>query len=287
MQEEAEANKTVTELPDKAELRLLKRKSRAFELDFIRGLAMCVMIWQHTAYDLRYIFGYNIFSCIEPDNKIFWGFVHPFFLSCFVVVSGICCQFSKNNFRRAIKLGIIAILFTIGTVTADHFLDLGCTVYFNVLHLLTIGMFLFAIFDKVEQKKTGSRESRGGTMFLLAVLLVFFILTRAVPYYDGVFKTPWIFIAGLEPAAGFSITTLHMADHIGIVPWLGMFFFGVVIGRMAYKEKKTFFPGAPKAVRVISAPIEWIGRHSLIIYLVHQPLIMGILKGLQFLGVIK
>ncbi len=287
MSDDAHAISKDTDRSDKRALRLLKRKNRAFELDLLRGLAMCVMLWMHTAWDLRYIFGYNIFSCIDPDNKIFWGFVHPFFLSVFVVVSGICCQFSKNNFKRALKLGIIAILFTIGTVTIDHFLDMGCTVYFNVLHLLTIGMFLFAIFDHVEQKKTETRDSRGGTMFLLLVLLVFFILTHALPYYDGMFKTPWVFIVGLEPDPAYSTASLHMADQIGIVPWLGMFFFGVLIGRMAYKEKKTFFPGAPKAVRAISSPIEWIGRHSLIIYLVHQPLTMGILKGLQFLGVIK
>ncbi len=275
-------NETTTS--DRRALRLQKRKNRAFELDFLRGFAICVMLWHHTAYDLRYIFKYDIFGFIDPDGRWFWGMFHPFFLSLFVGISGICCQFSKNNFKRALKVAAVALLFSAVSITADKKLDLGCAVYFNVLHLIALGTFLFAIFDHVEQKKTSSRDSRGGTMFLLMMLLVFFILFKAVPYYDYLFPTPWVNFLGLEPAPGHSLV---MGDVIGIVPWLGIFIFGVLIGRMVYPTKETFFPNAPKAVRAISRPFEWIGRHSLIIYLLHQPVILGGLYFLQYLGVVK
>jgi len=281
--EDALTPKETEEGTEKEVLRLQKKKNRAFELDLLRGIAILVMLWHHTAYDLRYIFNYDIFEFIG-NGRWFWGMFHPFFLSLFIGISGVCCQFSRNNFRRAIKMIIVAVVFSAVSITADHFLDLGCAVYFNVLHVIAVGTLLFAIFDHVEQKKTGSRDSRGGNMVLFVILLVFFILSRAVPYYDYYFKTPWVMILGLDPADGYMIT---VGDVCGLVPWLGVFFFGVMLGRIVYREKTTFFPNAPKAVRAISRPIEWVGRHSLIIYFLHQPVIYGILELLHNLGVIK
>ena len=46
---------------------------------------------------------------------------------------------------------------------------------------------------------------------------------------------------------------------------------------MCYKDKKTLFVGRGKAMTAIARPVEFIGRHSLIIYLVHQPVIYALL----------
>jgi uncharacterized membrane protein len=76
-----------------------------------------------------------------------------------------------------------------------------------------------------------------------------------------------------------------MGDYMPIFPWLGFFVAGVVIGRLAYRQKRTIFPNAPKALLSISVPFEWLGRNSLLIYVFHQPVILAILYGLRYLGV--
>ena len=257
------------------------KSTRAFELDLLRGFAIFMMILHHFAYDIRNIFEYNAFGFIDADW--FWAFLHPFFLCIFVGISGICCQFSRNNFKRALKLLIVSVLFSAVTITLDHFMNLGCAVYFNVLHLLTVATFLFAIFDHQEQKKTNSRDSRGGDMILFGIVMLFFLLLQALPFYNYKIRCGWVSILGLEPHPDFN---LNPGDEMGLIPWVGVFFLGVLIGRHVYKKKETLFPDAPEAVLKVSKPFEWIGRHSLLVYILHQPVMLGILYLLHYLGVI-
>lgn len=260
-------------------------RKRAFELDLLRGFAIFMMILHHFAFDLRFIFQYNVFGFIDGTCNWFWAFLHPFFILIFVMISGICCQFSRNNFKRALKLGLIAIAFSVVTITADHFLMLGCAIYFNVLHLLTLATLLFAIFDAIEQKKTGSRDSRQGTMVLFLIVAAFFLLQHALPFYQFTLPYKWSFILGLEPDP--KVIMPVMGDEMPIIPWVGVFFVGVLIGRFVYQSKETLFPNAPKAFLTATRPLEWIGKHSLLVYLIHQPIVLGILYLLQYLGVIK
>ena len=77
---------------------------------------------------------------------------------------------------------------------------------------------------------------------------------------------------------GFEISgSPWMADYMPLFPWLGVFLIGCVIGRICYKDKKTIFPGRGKVMAAIARPVEFIGRHSLIIYLAHQPLVYAVL----------
>lgn len=259
-------------------------QTRAFELDVLRGFSIFMMILHHFAYDLRYIMGYDtLFPFISGECNWFWALLHPFFLCLFVGISGVCCQFSRNNFKRAFKLGVVAIAFSAVTIVADHFLELGCSIYFNVLHLLTVCTLLFAVFDHLEQKKTDSRESRGGNLVLLLIVLVSVFISNAIPFYNYQSKCGWVFILGIEPQPD---ARLVMGDDMGLFPWLGVFFIGVLIGRLVYKNKETLFPNAPHAMRVTLKPFEWIGKHSLIVYILHQPVLLGILYGLRALGVL-
>ena len=71
------------------------KKTRAFELDALRGVAIVMMVFMHLSWDIRYEFGLDAFSYLE--SNWFWTFVHPIILVLFVGLSGICCTFSKNK----------------------------------------------------------------------------------------------------------------------------------------------------------------------------------------------
>jgi uncharacterized membrane protein len=75
-----------------------------------------------------------------------------------------------------------------------------------------------------------------------------------------------------------------MVDYYPLAPWLGVALLGVVVGRTAYAEGQRQFTIPDFSM---TPPIPWLrflGRHSLSVYLIHQPLLIGALMGGRALG---
>ena len=114
--------------------------------------------------------------------------------------------------------------------------------------------------------------------------MAFFFLLNGIHYYHYKIHSGFVSILGIEPHPDYAWT---VGDELGLIPWVGVFFLGVLIGRHVYKKKETLFPNAPKAVHAVSKPFEWIGRNSLLVYILHQPIVLGILYLLRYVGVLK
>lgn len=248
------------------------KKDRAIELDFLRGFSIFMMVLMHFAYDVRYEFGVRIFEFLR--DPFFWSFVHPFFLVLFVGISGICCTFSRNNVTRGLKLLFVALLFTGGTVFATYVLNINCLIIFNVLHMLAVSILLFALIEKIEKKLKISEK--------LSTALMLFFGTLITAYGADIHYMNYQVENRLFYPLGFELNNPpDVADHMYIIPWLGVFFIGVVIGRICYSDRKTLIPRVSEFMRTklkfITVPFEFLGRHSLIVYIVHQPIVYGIL----------
>jgi uncharacterized membrane protein len=118
------------------------KRCRAFELDALRGLALLMMVLHHLVFDLRYLFALDVFAFQET-----WWFenlLRPTFLNVFLLVSGICCTFSRSNTRRGLRLLVVAIGFTAATSIVSWFSGLDFYILFNVLHLLAVGTLLYS-----------------------------------------------------------------------------------------------------------------------------------------------
>ena len=243
-------------------------KDRAWELDFLRGVALIMMLFMHMSWDVRYEFRADVFSYLEAGW--FWSFVHPIIVVLFVSVSGICCTFSRSNIKRGLKLLAATLALVIGTYIATEYIGINCLIIFNVLAVLTCGIFLYALISFIEKKLKLKPDVVNLIMGLLGLYIV--ICGCDIHYMD--YSTEALVFLPV----GFNIAgTPWMADYMPLFPWLGVFLIGCVIGRLCYKDKKTMFAGRGKVMKAISRPIEFIGRHSLIIYLVHQPVVYGIL----------
>lgn len=243
-------------------------KERAWELDFLRGIALLMMLFMHMSWDVRYEFGADVFSYLKAGW--FWSFIHPVIVVLFVSVSGICCTLSRNNVKRGLKLLGATFALTLGTVLITYIAHVECLIIFNVLAVLTCGIFLYALISFIEKKTKADPNAVNVIMGLIGLYIV--ICGCNIHYID--YSTDNLIFLPV----GFDIAgTPDMADYMPLFPWLGVFMIGCVIGRLCYKEKKTLFAGRGKVMRAISRPVEFIGRHSLIIYLVHQPVVYGIL----------
>lgn len=248
----------------------LKEKAcRAFELDALRGLALLMMILHHLIFDLRYLLELPVFAMQE--TAWFNNFLRPLFLCVFLVISGICCTFSRSNFKRGLRVGAAALVFTAATTIASLITHLDLYIFFNVLHLMAVGTLLYAWITRRDRGK--------GTDVLLVILTAVTIWVGTI-LPDSPVNTYLLLPFGMLPAS-----YPGMSDYLPLFPWLGFFLAGTLIGRLRYSDRCTAFPNAPvKLIRTFE-PLMFMGRHSLGIYALHQPVLLAILYGLRAFGV--
>lgn len=228
-------------------------KNRIWELDAARGLALLGMILIHFMYDLVDLFG--VFSWQEPEWCAFiknnCGFV-------FLVISGISATLGSRSLKRGILVFLCGLLCT--AVTAGMYLlgvaDEGIIIYFGALHCLGVCMVLWHWLRRLPE---------WGMVLLGAILTAAGLVLEQV-YLD----VSWVLIP-----FGFCPDWFGSSDFFPLLPNLGFFLLGAALGRRLYREKKTRLPWVSP-----QCPPIWLlcamGRHSLWIYLLHQPVLAGI-----------
>ncbi|MCL2107147.1 MAG: DUF1624 domain-containing protein [Oscillospiraceae bacterium] len=234
-------------------------------LDELRGLAILFMVIYHGLYLLAYVFK-------TPSGRMLLAYARPaqpFIAGTFFLICGICCRFSRSNGRRGLRLLGVALLVTLCTwgLTLFGFDEL---IRFGVLHFLAAAILLFALAQKPLAKAPPLPQ------FLLFALL---FLVTAGPVYGGPAGIGLgRFLLPFPPTdffplflLGFPSDTLVSADYFPLLPWLFLFFAGTALG--AYGQRGRFPAFFMKSH---SRALQWLGRHSLPIYLAHQPLLFAI-----------
>ena len=237
------------------------RKARCALLDTLRGLTVINMVLFHAAWDLVYIFGVD-----WPWYHGTGAFIWQQCICCtFIALSGFCAGLGRHTIRRG------AIVFGLGaavTLVTALFMPEELIV-FGVLTLIGSSMLLVGA---AKPLLTRIPAAAG-----LAVSLVLFLLTRDVNAHALGFYG--VHIAVLPDALyqnyltaylGFPHPGFYTTDYFSLLPWLFLFLAGFYVYQMAGQRiLKISWPGLP--------PLNWIGRHALEIYVVHQPVIYGLL----------
>jgi len=236
-------------------------KKRFWEVDFLRGTAIVMMIIFHFLYDLDY------FGVLELN--LFFGFWRYFAYataSIFIFLVGVSLTLSysrtvkektgKELFTkylfRGIKIFSWGIVITLITFI---FLPDG-VILFGVLHLIGISVILAYPFIKYTCRNL--------------VIGILFILTGL--YIEGLsFNSMWLLFLGLRPES------FHTYDYFPLLPWFGVVLVGIFAGNILYSGYKRKF-GIPEISNFIFIKILcFSGRHSLLIYLIHQPILVALL----------
>ena len=240
-------------------------RPRYFFLDELRGLAIVLMVAYHAFYLLAFSFGSRTGRALFD----FMGPVQPFIAGTFILLCGLCCRFSRSNLKRGLKLTGAAALVTLATLAMRLF-GMDEAIWFGVLHFLACAVLLFAptqkLFDKVSLKIPAWTQF----IFFMIVFLVWYIVPPPLPHSENF----------LLFTLGFPSLTLRSADYFPLFPWLFLFLAGTAVGVYAQQGR---FPHWMEKPRV--PPLRWLGKHSLLIYLLHQPVLMGIFTALEAAGV--
>lgn len=239
----------------------VRKDGRIYLLDELRGFAVFCMIFYHGCYTLGYLFG------VEEGVYFFRFFMpaEPFFAGLFIFISGIACNLSHSNLARGLKLLAVALGVTLVTwifVPED-------LITFGILHFLAVCMILAGLFMPMMDRRRFSWTFVG-------VCAAGYALTRNLARgylgFSGCLALPGALYASnwLAPL-GFHNASFASADYFPLLPWIFVFAAGMSVGRLAKAGK---FPAFMYRSEV--PQLSWLGRHALLLYLVHQPVIYGV-----------
>ncbi|MBQ8782197.1 MAG: DUF1624 domain-containing protein [Clostridia bacterium] len=238
-------------------------KNRYFVLDALRGFALVNMILYHALWDVVNIFHADV-PWFTSDGAHIW---QQLICHTFILLSGFCWHFGKKKLKNGIiVLGASVIITAVTAVFMKNSIIL-----FGVLCLLGSSMLLMIPLDKALKKINP---------FLgFAVFLLMFLLTKNIS--DGfigigetvLFEIPEDFYKNyLTAYLGFPFRGFYSADYFPIIPWLFLFVCGYYLNPVFSRLKLMKHLSSFRC-----RPLEFLGRHSLIFYMIHQPVVYGIL----------
>lgn len=220
-------------------------KPRYYALDVLRGLSILLMVAYHFGYDLV---AYGLLPQWILYNPLL-DFLQVLFASVFIAISGASSTFSRSNLRRGLKILAAAAVVSLITalVAPQEFIRFG------ILHFLGVAALLYELF----------RPLLNRIRINPVVCLGLFIISRLL--LQPTYEIPHLWWLGIRQASFTS------GDYFPLFPWIFMYLLGVWLGRAVSANK---LPGWFYRMR---APLlEKLGAHTLLVYLLHQPVCMGI-----------
>lgn len=257
---------SIEEMPANNQSKSRGTQRRVHVYDVIRGLCVVSMVGFHYCYDLVELAGVDL-PWFKPPFEDIWRASISW---TFLFLAGIMCSYSLNNFKRAIKYGFVAFL--IWAVTYIAAVDIPIS--FGIIFCMSASTLLFATLHKL-------RIEPRGTVSLVALVFLFLFLLKLPDGYlqlgslkidlpANLYSTGWISWLGF-PGPNFS-----SGDYYPLLPYSLMFLAGSVVGPIIRNTR------IPLPLDKISCPpLEFIGRHALAVYVVHQPVLL-LLSGVAF-----
>jgi uncharacterized membrane protein len=224
-------------------------------LDLLRGLAIAMMVAYHFCFDLDY------YGLIQADlnHDPFWLRWRAGIVTGFLLVMGASLWLAAGRGVRwrpyLRRLGLVAGAAALVSLSSWAMFPRSW-IFFGVLHFIAVASVLGLAFVRLRW-----------TNLVLGLLLTGVGVSFAFPFFD---QPAWQWF-GLMTYKPFT------EDYVPLLPWFGVVLIGIFLGRMLFD--RTPLPrfarwgsGTP-----VARGLAFAGRHSLFIYLAHQPLLLGLL----------
>lgn len=233
---------------------------RSLLVDAARGSALAMMVVYHLCFDLAY-FGFTDWDFYRQP---FWLHWRTLILSSFLLLVGVSLVLAqRGGFRpRAyarrlaqVAAGALAVSAATWWLFAEHWVSFGVLHFIVVASLLALPLV--------------ARPRMALVLGLLALALGNLI---SHPWFDAGPTRWWIGLMTHRPPT---------EDYVPLLPWMGVVLLGIPLGHRLLDAGAL----AERAHRDAgTAPMRWLawtGRHTLIIYLMHQPVLMGLVWGVS------
>lgn len=224
-------------------------------VDVLRGLALAGMIIYHFIWDLSY-FSYLAPGQVSQGGLRLFARIVAF---SFLFLAGFSLFLAHRNgvawkafWQRFFMIAAVAFLISMITwwLLPDNF------IYFGILHEIAL-------------------TSLAGLLFLGTPVVINLLLAVAVfvlPAICQCLSGPWFWWTGLTADARPSF------DYVPFFPWFAAGFLGLTAARIMRRHNRLqWLEGGIRIQWLFNGWLQWAGRHSLLVYLVHQPVLLGML----------
>ena len=216
-------------------------------LDGWRGAALYIMVVYHLLFD-AYMFGWVGWDLFLSVPMVLLEKLSAY---SFILCAGISSTLTRSNVKR----GLVTLAAGAVVTAASYLVD--APIRFGVLQFLGLAMLVYALVGKGLKKI----PEKLAPILWVALFIFFHILTERV-----LVDTHWLFWLGFRYAGYVSY------DHFPMLPYIFLFFLGGWLGGVLQSHGDRF----PILARTAPEWLAWPGRHSLWIYLIHQPMLYGV-----------
>jgi uncharacterized membrane protein len=218
-------------------------------LDALRGVAIVAMVVYHFCFDLRY-FGVARW---DFEHDIRWLAARTLILSSFLLIAGISAALARRDPaadarwpRHVAVIGGAALLVT----AASAMMFPRSFIWFGVLHAIALSLLLARpLIDRPRAALTA------GVIVIAAGVML------SSQHFDNR-MLGWL---------GFMTGKPMTEDYVPLFPWSGVLFLGIAAGHALVASNFAMLAPLARMPRAL----RFLGRHSLAVYLVHQPLLLG------------
>jgi uncharacterized membrane protein len=224
-------------------------------IDALRGLAILMMVIFHFCYDLNY------YKLVYFDfyRDPFWLNFRNFIVGSFVFIVGVSFSLATSkgvNWPSFNKRLLILVACAVGISLATYFMFPGRTIFFGILHFIALASVLALLFRQ---------------FYWLNLVIGAGVVFAALTIKSAMFNNDWLVWIGFytqKPAT---------EDFAPVFPWFGIVLIGMFAGKyiLANTGLVNFASNYPKGKPFNVLTLA--GRNSLIIYMIHQPVLMTIL----------
>ncbi len=242
---------------------------RYYLLDSVRGICILGMIVYHTLFDIVAFFGVTVNASLVTVIDI----IRDFGACCFICLAGICINFGKKPLKRVVMLSVASLI--VSGVT--FFVMPEMPIYFGILTFMAVSGLIMIPLKKHLDKIPAAL---GTVVSFVFFLLTFEVSGQYIGYYDIVIAPlpEFLYRNFITAFFGFPFYGFATSDYYPLLPWIFMFLFGFFLWKLIEKNEKIL-----SVLQFRIKFIEKVGRLSLYIYMLHQPVIMGVLLLISYI----
>ncbi len=234
---------------------------RLYTLDAIRGFTIISMVVFHICYDLQFLQGKSLLFFQAPFIDIWRASISWVFL----VIAGVSCSLSRNNLYRALRYGLLAFAIWLATTLAA----VDAAINFGIIFCMAASTLIAWLIEQTILAK------HWHYIQLVACIMLFLLCLSLPAGFVGIgqiklmmlprclYQSEWL------SWLGFPGPHFVSGDYYPLLPYGLLYVAGAHLG---WQWKKSEYPEWLSRYRC--KPLEWIGRHPLQIYILHQPIIL-------------